>query len=218
MDEKKGLFITFEGLDGCGKSTQARQLNQHLSGAGYHVVSGREPGSTPMGERVRSILLDPSVGNLLSDAEVMLFIAAGIDWYRRITKPMLASGGIVLGDRWRDSTYAYQGYGGGANLEIIDMLTNFSCNGRKPDLTFLIDGDPNLFAQRRRETDRIESKGPDYFARVRDGYLAIAAREPERVKLIPYAKGDIEETQSSIQRVVDAYIAEHGSELGLVKN
>ena len=180
----KGLFITFEGADGCGKTTQLNLLKEYLIGKGHEVLVTREPGAKGLGERLRDILLNYD-GEVSDRCESFLFLADRAQHIDTIVKPAVESGKIVLCDRHTDSTVAYQGYGRGLDIEQINKLNNIATDGLKPDLTFVFDVDIETSMSRvGKEKDRMESSGNDFFNRVRNGYLDIAKNEPQRVKVI----------------------------------
>lgn len=180
----KGLFITFEGIDGCGKTTQMELLGEYLTKKGYEVIFSREPGAKGLGEEIRKILLHYD-GEVSSKAESFLFLADRAQHIDTIVNPAIESGKIVLCDRHTDSTIAYQGYGRGVDIEQLKMLNNLAVGKRKPDLTFVFDIDIEVSMKRvGKEKDRMESAGIEFFNRVRNGYLEIAKQEPKRVKII----------------------------------
>ncbi len=181
---KKGLFITFEGGDGCGKTTQIELLNKYLSGKGYKTLLTREPGAKGLGEKLREILLNYD-GEVSPNCESFLFLADRAQHVDCIIKPALEDGKIILCDRHTDSTVAYQGYGRGLNLERIYQLNTIATSGLKPDLTIVLDVDVETSMKRvGKEKDRMESAGIEFFKRVRQGFLEIAKKEPQRVKVI----------------------------------
>jgi len=181
---KKGLFITFEGMDGCGKSTQLNLLADYLKSKGLDSVITREPGGAGLGEKLREILLNYD-GEVSSNCEAFLFLADRAQHIDIIVRPAIEAGKIVLCDRHTDSTVAYQGYGRGVDLAQIKMLNNIATSGLIPDLTFVFDIDVETSQQRvGKNKDRMESAGLEFHQRVRDGYLAIAKDEPDRIKLI----------------------------------
>ena len=180
----KGLFITFEGGDGCGKTTQIKLLNEYLKNKGYKTLLTREPGSIGLGEKVREILLNYD-GEVSPVCESFLFLADRAQNVDCIIKPALEEGTIVICDRHTDSSVAYQGYGRGLDIDRINMLNNIATSGLKPDLTIVLDVDVETSQARvGSEKDRMESAGIEFFERVRQGYLEIAKREPERVKVV----------------------------------
>ena len=180
----KGLFITFEGADGCGKTTQIELLNKYLQENGRSTLLTREPGAKGLGVKLREILLNYD-GEVSPQCESFLFLADRAQHIDCIIKPALKEGKIILCDRHTDSTVAYQGYGRGLDLERINMLNNIATSGLKPDLTILFDVDVETSMQRvGKEKDRMESSGVEFFNKVRQGYLEIAKQEPTRVKVI----------------------------------
>lgn len=185
---EKGLFITFEGTDGCGKTTQIEMLKDYFEKQGRTVLLTREPGAKGLGTKLREILLNYD-GEVSPVCESFLFLADRAQHVDTIIKPAVARGEIVLCDRHTDSTVAYQGYGRELDIEQIKMLNNIATSGLKPDLTFIFDIDINT-AQKRvgKNKDRMESAGIEFFKRVRNGYLEIAKQEPERVKVLDGSK------------------------------
>lgn len=178
------LFITFEGADGCGKTTQIELLNKYLQEKGFKTLVTREPGAKGLGEKLREILLNYD-GEVSPNCESFLFLADRAQHVDCVIKPALKDGVIVLCDRHTDSTVAYQGHGRQLDIEQIKKLNEIAVNGLKPDLTIVFDIDIETSMQRVGKTkDRMESAGMDFFNRVRNGYLAIAKDEPNRVKVI----------------------------------
>lgn len=180
----KGLFITFEGIDGCGKSTQLNLLAEYLKSKDLEVIITREPGAAGLGEKLREILLNYE-GEVSSNCEAFLFLADRAQHIDTLVKPAIESGKIVLCDRHTDSTVAYQGYGRGVDLNQIKLLNKIATSSFSPDLTFVFDLDVEV-AQTRvgKNKDRLESAGKEFHNKVREGYLEIAKNEPQRVKVI----------------------------------
>lgn len=200
---KKGLFITFEGADGCGKTTQINLLTEYLKEKGFDVVLTREPGGKGLGERIREILLNYD-GEVSSKSEAFLFLADRAQNIDVIVKPAVEVGKIVLCDRHTDSTIAYQGYGRGVDMNQLKMLNSLATGGFVPDLTFVFDIDVETSMSRvGKEKDRMESAGVEFHNRVREGYLALAKDEPERVKVIN-AKDSIENIFSQVKSQFEA--------------
>lgn len=198
---RKGLFITFEGGDGCGKTTQIKLLDEYLRGKGYKTLLTREPGSKGLGIKLREILLNYD-GEVSPTCESFLFLADRAQHVDCIIKPALEEGVIVLCDRHTDSTVAYQGYGRGLDLEQIHNLNNIATSGLKPDLTIVLDVDVETSQKRvGAEKDRMESAGIEFFERVRKGFLEIAKQEPERVKVVDSTQ-TIEEIHQQILELV----------------
>lgn len=181
---KQGLFITFEGADGCGKTTQIKLLDEYLSSIGKSTLLTREPGAKGLGVKLREILLNYD-GEVSPNCESFLFLADRAQHIDCIIKPAIEAGKIILCDRHTDSTVAYQGYGRGLDIERINYLNNVATSGLKPDLTIVFDIDVETSMKRvGNQKDRMESAGIEFFNRVRNGYLEIAKQEPERVKVI----------------------------------
>ncbi len=185
---KKGLFITFEGIDGAGKSVQAQLLKVFFAENGKNVIMLREPGGTELGERIRELLQSPSL-NFPSWSEVFLFLSSRKKLIEEIVIPHLDMGGVVILDRFSDSTYAYQGYGEGLNIEHLELIHSYAGIDIKPDITFLLDISPEKAFERIRrgregEISRIEKFSISFFEKVRNGYLALSKKDPERIKLI----------------------------------
>ena len=192
-----GLFITFEGADGCGKTTQIKLLDEYLRCKGFKTLLTREPGAIGLGEKVREILLNYD-GEVSPVCESFLFLADRAQNVDCIIKPAIKKGVIVLCDRHTDSTIAYQGYGRGVNMEELHRLNNIATSGMKPDLTFVFDVDVETSQSRvGKEKDRMESAGIEFFERVRQGFLEIAKQEPKRVKVIDSTKS-IEEIHKQV--------------------
>ncbi len=200
------MFITFEGADGGGKSTQIELLAATLRQMGYEVVTTREPGGTPLAEKVRSIVLDPDLP-LTSKTQTMLFLAARSEHVDKLIKPALAEGKIALCDRFSDSTLVYQGLALGKTLEEVKELRDlcdFASGGIQPDLTLVMDGEPEKLVLRRDArgvTDRFEEQGLAFQHALRAGFLVLAKQEPKRIRIID-AEGSIEEVAKKILAVV----------------
>jgi dTMP kinase len=216
---RRGKFITFEGLDGTGKSTQMRKLATQLRAAGHKVVETREPGGTATGEKIRRVLLDSATAGLAPMAEMALMFASRAQHIAEVIQPALDRGFIVLCDRFTDSTEAYQGSGRKLGSEAVLQLHRILCGDLQPDLTILLDSDAaeSVGRARRRnlkaadkaargvtkhiDENRFERETRTFFARVHEGYTAIAAREPQRVVPID-ASGTPAQTQARIMDVV----------------
>ena len=198
----QGLFITFEGPDGCGKTTQMNLLAQYFEKKGKKVVLTREPGGKGLGEKVREILLNYN-GEVSDRCESFLFLADRAQNIDIIVKPAVKQGEIVLCDRHIDSTVAYQGYGRGLDINEINMLNNLATGGKKPDLTLVFDVDVETSMKRvGKEKDRMESAGIDFHNRVRNGYLELAKQEPTRIKVLDATK-TIEEIHEKVIEIVE---------------
>lgn len=197
----QGLFITFEGPDGCGKTTQMKLLAEYFEKKGKEVVLTREPGGKGLGEKVREILLNYD-GEISDRCESFLFLADRAQNIDIIVNPAVKEGKIVLCDRHIDSTVAYQGYGRGLNIDRINMLNNLATNGKKPDLTLVFDVDVETSMKRvGKEKDRMESAGIDFHNRVRKGYLELAKQEPKRIKVLDATKS-IEEIHKDVINIL----------------
>jgi len=200
---KEGIFITFEGIDGCGKSTQSKLLCDYLIRNGYGVVYTREPGGTKLAESLRNMLLNPR--NMISPlAELFLYESSRSEHVRSIILPALKAKKIVVCDRFSDATIAYQGYGRGLDLKMIGDLNRFSSAGLTPDLTILLDipaAEGLKRAKHLKQNDRMEKENLSFYESVRRGYLALAEKFPKRIKLVK-TSGTIEETHSIILGIV----------------
>lgn len=202
---KKGLFITFEGIDGCGKTTQIELLKESLEKKGYTVLLTREPGAKGLGEKLREILLNYD-GEVSSNCESFLFLADRAQHIDTIIKPAIDKGVIVLCDRHTDSTVAYQGYGRQLDLEQIYQLNKIATNGIIPDITFILDIDIDTSLQRiGKGRDRMENSGREFFERVRKGYIEISEKEPQRVKLLQ-GNSPIKDIQNKISDYVQGLL------------
>lgn len=184
----RGVFITFEGPDGSGKSTQARMLAERLRGQGRPVLESVEPGGTPIGQQIRRILLDPANNELTATAEVLLMFAARAQNVEQWILPALHEGKIVVSDRFTDSSIAYQGSGRGLGWEKVFELDRIACHGLVPDLTICIDIDSETgltraLARGGRET-RLEEQAIEFHRRAREAYHELARRDPQRFRLI----------------------------------
>lgn len=184
---EKGIFITFEGIEGAGKSTQAKMLYECLSEKGYETVLTREPGGTKTGKKIREILLTPTDEKFPSLAEVFLYEADRNFHIHNVIKPSLKEKKIVICDRFIDSTLAYQGYARGLDIETIKYLNNLATEGITPDITFLIDISVEEGLKRikeKRQFDRIEQEDIDFHKRLREGFLKIAEKNKNRIVVI----------------------------------
>jgi dTMP kinase len=206
----RGLFLSFEGGEASGKSVQARTLAEALKARGRDVVLTREPGGTPLGERIRDVLLHARDVPLTPESQVLLFSAARAQLARDVIRPALEAGKIVIADRFFDSTLAYQGYGHGADLDGVRAVTRLAVGTLAPDRTFLLDVPVEVSLKRAggraaAAWDRFESVERGFHERVREGYLRLAASEPQRFVVVP---GDRAEAAiaSDIRREVDALL------------
>jgi dTMP kinase len=200
------MFITFEGIEGCGKTTQSRLLEEHLRKTGRSVVHTREPGGCPIADRIRGILLDASNSEMVPLAELLLYAAARAQHVAEVVRPALESGRIVLCDRFTDATLSYQGYGRGLDRETISLLNRLAARELKPDLTVLFDCPVETGLSRARarieaadgpREERFELESLQFHNRVREGYLALAHAEPGRFVVLP-AGGTVEEVAAAV--------------------
>jgi dTMP kinase len=204
----KGKFISFEGIEGTGKSTQARLLQQSLLGLGYEVILTEEPGGTLISLRVREILLSVDHTNMKPITELLLYNAARAQHIEEVILPALNRGAVVITDRFTDSTFAYQGYGRGIDLNLLESIDKIATNGLRPDMTILLDLDVETGLKRNRrinKTDRLELEDVEFHKRVRKGYHELAAKEPERIKVLD-ASGGIEELNIVIANMISDFI------------
>lgn len=202
---KKGLFITLEGADGCGKTTQLNLLKEYLTSNGYEIVVTREPGGKGLGEKLREILLNYD-GEVSDRCEAFLYLADRAQNIDTIIKPAINLGKIVLCDRHTDSSVAYQGYGREQNIENINMLNELAVNGVHPDLTIVFDIDTETSMERvGAEKDRLESAGIEFHKRVRNGYLEIAKKNPQRIKVVD-ASQTIEDVQRDVIKIIEGVL------------
>jgi dTMP kinase len=199
-----GCFITFEGIEGCGKTTQIARIEQYFRGRGHEVVLTREPGGTPIAEKIRDLLLDPENDAMVSTAELLLYAAARAQHLEERILPALQRGAVVLCDRFADSTTAYQGGGRGLSRTMLRNLHEIATQGRSPDLTFVLDLPVSAGAQRRAGTtlDRIERESAEFHERVRNAFLDIAREEPHRVVVVDAAQ-PVEVVTAAMVRVIE---------------
>ena len=185
---KRGLFITFEGIDGAGKTTQIKLLQEYLISKKQPVRLSREPGGTPIGDKIRALILDKSNTDMCPMTELLLYYASRAQHIEQVIAPALAQGECVICDRFYDSSYAYQQLGRGIDKKALDALTSMVAENYRPDITFLLDISPEVSAQRLHtrgnELDRLEEENQKFKEKVRQGFLAQAALEPDRVKLL----------------------------------
>jgi dTMP kinase len=210
-----GTFITFEGIDGSGKSTHLRLLANSLQSKGIDVVLTREPGGTPVGIRLRAALLDASeeVDPL---AELLVFAADRAQHVRRVLRPAIAEGRVVISDRYADATVAYQGAGRGFSAELIAEIVALATEGLKPDLTLLFDlsvTESNTRTRRRtngkQAGDRLDAENAEFHTRVRNAYLHLAETEPDRIQVIE-TNQSVDETQERVREIVVNFLASRG--------
>lgn len=212
-EAQKGYFITFEGAEGCGKSTQIQLLGEALKKAGKEVVVSRSPGGTPVAEKIRKLLKEPTAGeDLEPETELLLFGACHSQMTANLIKPVLDKGGILLSDRFYDSTIAYQGYARNLGVESVKWINSYACRSLKPDLTILLDMDPQEGISRAKEragnaenlaADRFDSEKLSFHHSVRNAFLRLAEEEPQRFAVIS-AAGTIGEVHNSIREAIHA--------------
>ena len=205
MENKKGLFITFEGADGCGKTTQIELLKNYLNNLSRQTVVTLEPGGSDIGKSLRQILLHHE-GFVSDVCELFLYLADRAQHIETIVLNNVNQGKIVLCDRHIDSTVAYQGYARGGDIEKIDLLNNIATQGYKPDLTFVVDVDSEI-AQTRvgKVKDRLEKEGLEFHKKVRFGYLELAKKYPDRIKVID-ANKTIEEVFEQVKKIINEIV------------
>jgi dTMP kinase len=208
------LFITFEGVEGSGKTTQIQRLKKYLTQKGIPCKVTREPGGCPIGEKVRKILLNPDHREMVPLSELLLYEAARAQHVKEVIEPFLKKGGVVLCDRFSDATIAYQGYGRKIDLRWIERLNHFSSRGIKPDVTFLLDCPSDVGLKRalkrnrtlkQEKEERFEKEKIQFHQRVRKGYLTLAKKEPHRVKVVDTRQGK-DNVFNKILKTVDKLI------------
>lgn len=210
MAEKieKGIFLTLEGPEGCGKSTQAELIRKSLVSDGYDVCCTAEPGSTELGKRIRDILLEKDEVQIGRLAELLLFEADRAQHVEEVILPALKEKKIVVCDRFNTATFAYQGYGLGLGTDIIRVIDDIARGQAEPELTLILDVDVATGMKRassRGKADRMEKREMDFHSRVREGYLEMAAKAPEKIKIIKASRG-IDEVHKEVKREVYALI------------
>ncbi|MFW5693127.1 MAG: dTMP kinase [Thermoguttaceae bacterium] len=203
------MFLSLDGGDGTGKSTQCRLLAQWLAAQGHEVVACRDPGSTSLGEAVRGLLLDRHDLNIHRRSEMFLYMAARAQMVEEVIRPALEAGKTVLADRFLLANVVYQGYAGGLDVETLWEVGRVATGNLMPGLTVVLDVPAEVAAARRTGTpDRMESQGAAFHARVREGFLAEAARQPGRIAVVDASAG-IDEVHQAVQRAVAAVLGEH---------
>lgn len=212
MTIQQGRFITLEGTEGAGKSTALALVREAVEAAGHAVVVTREPGGTPLGEELRELLLGHKHNGMSDDAELLLMFAARAEHLHRVIEPALATGRWVICDRFTDATYAYQGGGRGLSFERIAQLEDWVQGERRPDLTLLLDLPVQQGLERagqRSAPDRFESEQAAFFERVRQAYLDIAQRDPQRVRIVD-AGQDLQQVSAAIRTVIGEFLERAG--------
>jgi len=202
---KRGLFITVEGTDGSGKTTQIRRMEEYVKGKGCEVLLTREPGGTGISEKIRSIILDPENHRMDRITEMLLYASARAQLISEVIKPALECGKTVICDRFIDSSYVYQGFGRGIDMEIVKSVNYTAIQGIMPDITFFFDLSPEIALTRRveaTEADRIEKENMGFHMQVYTGYKSIAAKFPDRIKSIN-AQGSVDEVFEQVRLWLD---------------
>lgn len=208
----RGVFITFEGCDGSGKSTQIRALESNLRERGLDPIITREPGGTTFGEVIRNILLDKNGPDRTALSELFLYASSRSELVAKVIKPALEGGRIVISERFSDSSLVYQGFAGGVSIKYIETINAIATSGIVPDLTFVLDiEDENLFRQRvgSRQKDKIESRSWQYHSKVRQGYRKLTDLFPERIKIID-ASQPVQRVQTSVWSSVEQLLVRRG--------
>ncbi|MBM4145279.1 MAG: dTMP kinase [Nitrospira sp.] len=204
----KGRFISLEGIEGTGKSTQAKLLSDYLKEKGFEVVLTEEPGGTQIGLRIRELLLSVEHKGMTAVTELLLYNASRSQHIREIILPAISRGAIIITDRFTDSTIAYQGFGRGIDQGLIDSIDLIATGRLRPDITILLDLDAEVGLKRNKginKTDRLELEDLEFHQRVRNGYHNLAEKEPERIKLID-ASADIQEIHNRISSIITNFI------------
>ena len=204
----KGRFISLEGIEGTGKSTQAKLLSDYLKEKGFDVVLTEEPGGTQIGLRIRELLLSVEHKGMTAVTELLLYNASRSQHIREIILPAISRGAIVITDRFTDSTIAYQGFGRGIDQGLIDSIDLIATERLRPDITILLDLDAEVGLKRNKginKTDRLELEDLEFHQRVRNGYHNLAEKEPERIKLIDASAG-IQEIHNRVSSIITNFI------------
>ena len=201
-----------EGPDGSGKTTQIALLAKVLTSEGLEVLQTREPGGTPLADRIRALVLDPAHDKMTARTEALLYMAARAQHTAELIRPAMERGAVVISDRYADSTLVYQGVARGLPLDSLIWLNRFATEELTPDLTLLLDGDTDCLAQRvtsRGNKDRLDNEDPEFHRKVREGFLLLAAQNPERFRVID-ADRTVESIQLDIQRCVQEFLQKRG--------
>jgi len=204
----KGVLISFEGIEGTGKTIQSKLLCEYLLKKGYNAILTEEPGGTQIGHKIRELLLSIDHKGMTPLTELLLYNASRAQHIKEVILPAINRGTVVITDRFADSTVTYQGYARGIDLNLIDSIEKIVTSGLRPDITILLDLDVETGLNRNRginKMDRLELEDVEFHKQVRSGYLEIAAKEPERIKLID-ASGSIEEVQSKIVKIITDFL------------
>jgi dTMP kinase len=205
---RKGCLITFEGIEGSGKSSQMASLAEYLEQNGWNIQKTREPGGTKLGERIRDLLLDTGHTNITDKTELLLYLASRAQHFQEVILPALQQGKVVLCDRFSEATLAYQGYGRSLDLNKIKALLRFVTEGRKPDLTLLLDVEVRQGLMRignRTSKDRLERERIEFYEKVRQGYLKLAKTSPRQIAVID-ASRPFEKVAAQIRQTVETFL------------
>ncbi|MCP4481498.1 MAG: dTMP kinase [bacterium] len=198
------MFITIEGIDGSGKTTQAKLLAEYCESHNKNVLLTREPGGSDVSEKIRTILLDPNL-IISGRTELLLMVAARSEHVSKTIKPFLEKGGVVICERFSDSTFAYQGYARNLDISIIEVINNFAIDNLKPDLTLFFDHEPEITFSRLNNHDRMELEGKEFQEKVRNGFKKIAIREKKRFKVINVKDFNIEQVFEKVKKNVNCF-------------
>ncbi len=205
---ENGIFITVEGTDGSGKTTQIKLMDEYLRSKGHEVIVTREPGGTKINEKIRSIILDPENQEMGMITEMLLYASARAQLVSEVIKPALSEGKLVICDRFVDSSYVYQGFGRGLNLKMITEINRVALDGIAPDITFFFDISPNVALKRRIDStgaDRIEKEKMEFHMRVYNGYKKLAMLYPDRIKIVDSDRS-IEEIFEDVRSCIDDFV------------
>lgn len=210
---KKGIFVTIEGCEGAGKTTQAKLLADYLTTQGHQVLVTREPGGTVIGEKIRKILLDRDHRELAPRVELLLYLASRSQLVSQVIKPALEEGKIVISDRFHHSSLAYQGGARALNMLLVQQINEFATEGVLPDITFLLDLPPEIGMERKGsyDEDRMEGQGIEFHQKVRLAFLSLASQEPERIVVLD-ADQPVEQISTSINKHMKALLDKHSPE------
>ena len=212
---KTGIFVTFEGIDGCGKSTQVAHAARHLEKLGIPHLVTREPGGTPLAEKIREVVLSARHEEMSDACELLLYLAARAQHVAEGIKPALERGNVVLCDRFQEATFAYQGFGRGFAPDLLRDFNGFATSGLMPDRTYVLDIPVECARERLRQSgkdpDRLESAPAEFYYAVREGYLSFAAAHPTRIRLLP-GEAPIEQLRDKIVADLDSLLADQQNE------
>ena len=205
----KGLFITFEGIDGCGKSTQIEKAAEYLKEKNIPFILTREPGGTPLAEKIRELILSPQNGEMKNSCELLLYLSARAQHVEEKIRPALEKGTTVLCDRYQEATFAYQGFGTGYPLDQLQQMNRVATGGLDPSKTFIFDITVECAVERLKKTgkepDRLEKSPKEFHRKIRDGYRALASAHPERIRLLQGEK-PVNEIFEEVKKDLDALI------------